>query len=108
MSTFKTVSLKSPCSFQHADTRFDVLRTRLAQADRLFSVRNEKVGDFADELCRLEMDRTAAIKDCYSQHMLCLRRISDIAFQRLYDKYLKVNAVSLYRTRVDVRTAKRV
>jgi len=43
-----------------------------------------------DELHDFEKERTTLIKDCYQQHMLDVKQLSEDSFERLYEKYLKV------------------
>jgi len=56
----------------------------------LINERNQIIKSFMDELHDFEKERTALIKDCYQQHMLDVKQLSEDSFERLYEKYLKV------------------
>jgi len=56
----------------------------------LINERNQIIKSFMDVLHDFEKERTALIKDCYQQHMLVVKQLSEDSFERLYEKYLKV------------------
>lgn len=56
----------------------------------LINERNQIIKSFMDVLHGFEKERTVLIKDCYQQHMLDVKQLSEDSFERLYEKYLKV------------------
>lgn len=58
--------------------------------DQLIDKRNRNINDFMDVLRDLERERTTLIENCYRQHMLDVKQVSENSFEWLYEKYLKV------------------
>jgi hypothetical protein len=56
----------------------------------LINERNQNITSFMSVLHEFEKERTALIKDCYQKHMLDVKQLSGDSFERLYEKYLKV------------------
>ncbi|VVC38361.1 Hypothetical protein CINCED_3A023370 [Cinara cedri] len=85
---------------------FDLLRQSTMMVDQLLDKRNQNIDDFMEELRYLEKKRTALIENCYKQHMLNIKKLSNDSFERLYEKYLKnYNTIKLgnFRTYEELR-----
>jgi len=83
--------------------QFDLLRTCFLAADALISGRNRKIDDFVNALRDLEKERTALVEDCHKRYMLDIKRLSADTYERLYEKYLKVNRKIIVVRRVTRR-----
>jgi len=70
--------------------QFDALQKVFLVVNDSINERNQNIKSFMDLLHDLEKERTALIKDCDQQHMLDVKQLSGDSFDRLYEKYLKV------------------
>lgn len=73
--------------------QFNVVRSMFVHVEKLIKERNKKINDFMDVLRELEKERTKLIEDCYKRYMIDIKHLPGDAFQRLYEKYLKVNQI---------------
>lgn len=78
------------CVLQNGSTQFDLIKKRSADVDGLLNERDRNINNCIDQLRALEKERTTLVEACYRQRMLSLRRFSTDAFDRLYEKFLKV------------------
>lgn len=76
---------------QETYRKFDVIKSTYMRVDVLVNERNKKINDFMDSLRDLEKERTALIEGCYKRHMIDIKQLPGDSFERLYEKYLKVN-----------------
>jgi len=78
---------------------FELIQSYFVAADKLINKRNQKIDDFMDTLSQLEKERTTLIEKCHNGYMLDLKQRSADSYERLYEKYLKVNRKYLSFTR---------
>lgn len=71
--------------------QFEMIRSMFVHVDKLIKERNQKINYFMDVLHYLDKDRIKMIEDCYKRYMIDINYLPGDAFQRLYEKYLKVN-----------------